>query len=245
MTVDEAIKSADRLYPNRYTVEEKLRWCREVSAAIRNEIKKIYDFIVTDTDGLRDVIDRVGFDRVESIITGEKTHPKTDVRSWYNDGRRMLPVDFRGKIKVVYLTVPEDYRYVTYRGDAQIREGVLVLPEKCGLETGDVIDVSYGGKDATFTIVGDEDGYYLGDDTIDYEGEISFEKRMCEELECDSPYDMMYVDFIIGKICYYQGDYENYNQHMSQYNSKISMYKRWRKEREAYGNMQNLRGYWS
>lgn len=40
MTVDEAIKSADRLYPNRYTVEEKLRWCREVSAAIRNEIKK-------------------------------------------------------------------------------------------------------------------------------------------------------------------------------------------------------------
>lgn len=105
---------------------------------------------------------------------------------------------------MVYLTVPEDYRYVTYRGDAQIREGVLVLPERCSLETGDVIDVSYGGKDATFTIVGDEDGYYLGDDTIDYEGEISFEKRMCEELECDSPYDMMYVDFIIGKICYYQ-----------------------------------------
>lgn len=245
MTVEEAIHSADVLYPNRYSMSEKLRWCYEVTAAIRNEIKKIYDFVVTDEQHLRETLDRVGFDRVESLITGSRTRPKTDVRTWYNNGQDILPPDFQGAVKVVYLTEPEPYRYVKYAGNGRIREGVLILPESCDLRTGDTIDICYGEQEATFPIIGDSSGYYLGDDTIDFAGELSLEKRMNEPLECEAPYDYMYVDFLLGKICYYQNDYDNYNQHMAQYNNKISMYQRWRKERDVYGSIQNLRNFWS
>lgn len=245
MTVEEAIRRADTLYPNRYSISEKLHWCDEVSATLRNEIKKIYDFIETDAAHLRETLDHIGFDRVESLITGKHTHPKTDVRTWYNNGNTILPPSFQGTIKVVYLTKPEEYRYIKYTGDGQIQEGVLILPEPCALRTGDVIDLSYGSNEKTFSVVGNDTGYYLGDASINYTGELSMHKRMTESLECESPYDDMYVDFILGKICYYQSDYENYNQHMAQYNSKIAMYQRWRKDREVYGNICNLRNYWS
>ena len=51
MELRKVIEAADALCPNPYTQEEKLRWCDEVSAGIRREIKKVYDTIETTVTG--------------------------------------------------------------------------------------------------------------------------------------------------------------------------------------------------
>lgn len=43
-----------------------------------------------------------------------------------------------------------------------------------------------------------------------------------EETPISSPYDEMYVDFLLSKCCYYQRDYDAYNRHIMLFNSKLS-----------------------
>ena len=69
-------------------------------------------------------------------------------------------------------------------------------------------------------------------------------KKLCDELECCAPYDYMYVDYLIGKMCFYQNDYESCNQHMAQYNNKIALYQRFIKARESYSDDVNFHAYW-
>lgn len=43
-----------------------------------------------------------------------------------------------------------------------------------------------------------------------------------EETAVGSPYDRMYVDFVMAKCCYYQRDYDAYNQHITAFYNKLS-----------------------
>lgn len=52
-----------------------------------------------------------------------------------------------------------------------------------------------------------------------------------EETLVSSPYDGMYIDFLLAKFCYYQRDYDAYNQHIISFNSKLEDFARWYIER--------------
>ena len=52
-----------------------------------------------------------------------------------------------------------------------------------------------------------------------------------EETIAPPPYDRMYIDFVLAKICYYQRDYDAYNQHIISFNSKLEDFARWYIER--------------
>lgn len=43
-----------------------------------------------------------------------------------------------------------------------------------------------------------------------------------DETVVPSPHDMMYVDFIMAKCCYYQRDYDAYSHHINAFNAKLS-----------------------
>ena len=45
------------------------------------------------------------------------------------------------------------------------------------------------------------------------------------------PYDVMYIDFLLAKCCYYQRDYDAYNQHIISFNSKLEDFAKWFIER--------------
>lgn len=71
-----------------------------------------------------------------------------------------------------------------------------------------------------------------------YEGDPPVQKEytgiddpMAEETIPPAPYDRMYLDFILAKICYYQRDYDAYNQHIISFNSKLEDYAKWYIER--------------
>lgn len=48
-----------------------------------------------------------------------------------------------------------------------------------------------------------------------------------DETVAPSPYDAMYIDFLLAKCCYYQRDYNAYNQHIIAFNSKLSDFAKW------------------
>ena len=42
MKIIEVIENADRLYPNSYTMQEKIKWCDELGAMLKEEYAKSY-----------------------------------------------------------------------------------------------------------------------------------------------------------------------------------------------------------
>ena len=52
-----------------------------------------------------------------------------------------------------------------------------------------------------------------------------------DETVIPAPYNLMYIDFILAKCCYYQRDYDAYNQHITAFNSRLDDYARWFIER--------------
>lgn len=68
-------------------------------------------------------------------------------------------------------------------------------------------------------------------------------RHVLEKTVCDAPYDSMYIDYVNAKICYFQHDYESYNQHMTMFNSRLLAYQAWLKEREPTGDDGKLKNW--
>lgn len=60
---------------------------------------------------------------------------------------------------------------------------------------------------------------------------------------CDTPYDIMYIDYVIAKICLYQHDFNTYNQFISLFNTRLDAYKRWRMSSPLH-QAQRLKNWW-
>lgn len=246
MNIGDVLETADRLYPNNFTIREKLGWCSDVSHTIRNEVNKRYDFIRTDADGVLDAVSKVGIDRVQSVMTKERTFPKSNVRNWSSGG--IVPDDVSGEVRVVYLINSKPFRYARYNGDITIKNNFIVFGGAHDFEDGDVILVGTAKREEPYEVTASQTGEsirLIGAAIPDYSGEAVVEKKLCDALECDAPYDYMYVDYLIGKMCFYQNDFESCNQHMAQYNNKMALYQRFIKSRDSYANDANFRGYWS
>lgn len=243
MNIGDVINTADRLYPNSFDIREKLAWCSDVSHTIRNEVNKRYDFVRTDADNVLDVIGKIGMDRVQSVMSRERIFRKSNVRSWNNG----LPEDVYGEVRVVYLIDSKPFRFEEYNGDIKLKNNFIVCEKKHSFEVGDVLLIGIEGHENDFEVTVCEVGDSIltkGDKLPEYDGEAVIVKKLCDELECCAPYDYMYVDYLIGKMCFYQNDYESCNQHMTQYNNKIALYQRFIKAREAYSDDVKFREYW-
>jgi hypothetical protein len=71
---------------------------------------------------------------------------------------------------------------------------------------------------------------YLPGTTVQ-EGYCPIEDSMEEDTVIPAPYDAMYIDFLLAKCCYYQRDYDAYNQHIVSFNSKLEDFAKWYIER--------------
>lgn len=244
MNLGEVIKKADTLYPNRYSINEKLDWCYEVSTHIRTSLDKQYINVYSHSSRLRFTVDTIGYKHIEALYCGDVKVPKSDIRSWYEEYTK-LPKSIEGDIKVVYLSRPLRYNYETYLGYATCKDGSIRLVENVYFRTGDTISIKYDGKSIECVITGGSQHNYTVKGLYDtYEGELEIKTVLNNQLECDAPYDNLYLDFLLGKICYYQSDYDGYNQHMTQYNNKLTLYEKWLKMNRTYKNTANFNGLW-
>ena len=61
-----------------------------------------------------------------------------------------------------------------------------------------------------------------------------------------APYDEMYVDFLLAKCCYYQRDYDGYNQHIVAFNSRLEDFSKWyiRRNMPKRESENRVKGWW-
>ena len=143
MELMKAIEKADMLCPNPYTLEEKLEWCDEVTAEIRRNIIKIYDVIETDINSSGELIlpDDIPFERIEAAFVGGCMLEKQDFRSFISRLKaRNYYGGFPRRIKLVYLTMPEETRTTEIKGEFNTGDNTIEMETPPFFE-GDKIDI--------------------------------------------------------------------------------------------------------
>lgn len=257
MELRKVIEAADALCPNPYTQEEKLRWCDEVSAGIRREIKKVYDTIETTVTGSGELElpDDISFEDIETAYLDGKRLDKLDFRNFARCG---LPREPRRpmRLKLVFLTRAQPVRHVSLTGTFDLGENFIKMdappfyPGDCmewvllssAEEAPDwpqaqrcyVLDLAYDGL-----VV--EDGAF----TPQTAAPLALRRVIDDVTEIDElPYDGMYVEYLLAKMALYQHDYTGYQAHMTQYNTLYDGLRRDYKSRAPAGGVSALHSYW-
>ena len=254
MELLKAIEIADSLCPNPYTQEEKLRWCEEVSAVIRREIKKIYDVVETKVSADGDVVipDEIPFEDIEAAYVNGRYMDKLDFRSFAATG-------YKGSsavLKLVYLTRPEPVRNICISGKFDISENYIkmdlppFIPEDC-LEwvilEGTDAEPDWSNAQRCYVLERTYDGLLVdeGAFTPQTAADMVIRRVIDDVTEIDEPaYDGMYVEYLLAKMALYQHDYTGYNAHMAQYNIIYDSLRRDYKSRAPLNGLSVFRNYW-
>lgn len=257
MEIMQAIERADLLCPNQYTLEEKLLWCDEVTAEIRRNIIKIYDVIEAETepDGELILPDGLPFERIESVSVGNRTMDKYDFRSFVNKQTDCKRFFQRGKVKVVYLTMPEKIRFPCIRGEFNTGVNTIDIElapfrESDKIEIVTIDDIK-DEPDWTNSVAAYVTEVHLNQIILDSDiltpqtaAKLAFRRIIDDLTEVDeAPYDGMYTEYILAKIALYQHDYVTYNAHMTQYNSLFETMRREYKTRSPLTDRANFKNY--
>ena len=258
MYINEVLRTCDVLCPNEYSDEEKYMWCDELSASLTQEHLKKYDSVTVEAeeDGSYVLPEGVTFEMIDRIIDGAREIDKRDFRSYGIEyyygprGRFVFPVRnrVRGSIDVVYLRKHEPIRSVDIDDTIKFKRNGFYL-QNTSLIEGDSVTVEIDQK--TFNNIP-----ILGVEAADAENcfitvpdnafnsvfsagetekniKCKIKRIVTDETVCDAPYDRMYVDFVNAQICYYQRDFDTYNQHMNLFNQRLSAYQAWLQQRRT------------
>lgn len=177
---------------------------------------------------------------VDRIIADGRVLRKKDAR-WCGityisapKGTEGTPISFnkkpKGAIKVIYQKKYEPVRNVDAEFKATITGNTFTV-RNCDLKVGDIIEFCsetevYMGTIKSAEVINEVTTVFTPDFTFK-EGEegkqdVCIIKHMTETTLLDEPFDTLYIDFINAKICFYQRDYENYNAHMTVFNSRLA-----------------------
>lgn len=263
MQIIDAINTADKLCPNHFTLDEKLMWCNEVSAAIRREVKKQYttiETIITSADEI-ELPDGILFSDIEMVYIGGIPIQKSDFRSlpFLNNGEliRNFGINLTTPkiLRLVYLDIPREIKSVLIKGEFNTDSGCIFGNELPFYE-GDCIlcaklddindDPNWEAADKTYIMSNDGEKILLTDDILTPETAacMALRRVIDDETEAESPYDRMYVEYILAKGSLYQHDYDGYAAHMTQYNNLFDEFKRDYKTRNPLTDMVGFRNYW-
>lgn len=256
MELLKAIEIADCLCPNPYTQKEKLRWCQELSALIRKEVKKVYDTVETCISDWGEVIipDGISFDDIEAAYINGKYMSKLDLRSFTTE-----PVKNNGTvvIKLVYLTHPEPVREICISGEYDLSENFLKIHEPpfvqgdkleyVILEEG-VTEADWSKSDTCQVLECVYDGLMMTEDCfVPQTAAKMVIRRITDDItETDGDaYDGIYVEYLLAKMALYQHDYTGYNAHMLQYNNMYDGLRRDYRSRAPLNGLSVFKNFWS
>ena len=257
MELTQVIQTADALCPNPYSQAEKLRWCDEVSAGIRREIKKIYNTVETVVNSEEELIlpDDIDFADIETAYINGKLMDKLDFRS-FAAGDALAGISFPAKLKLVFLTRAMPVRIVNLTGSFDISENFIRM-EAPELYPGDCIEwvpledlteePDWSHANRTYIVDQVYDGLVVEDNTFTPQtGALLAIRRVIDDLtEIDElPYESMYIEYLLAKMALYQRDYTGYSAHMTQYNLLWEGLKRDYKTRAPLNPVSNLKNYW-
>lgn len=240
MKITEAIERADALYPNSYAREEKLRWAYELTAMIAEKYKKEYASFefYGGTDGFH-LPPSVLEEDIEGLYADGVWHDKTDERSFWQ------LIENEKNIKVVYKLRPKPYEETVHEGVFYVKGNSIVIPDT-HFRTGDCLAIGQGEECTDYYIFDVQGDMYFFKDNFPFQGDTPLIVRyiVTADTPIPAPYDGIYINYLLGKIAYYQNDYEEQNKHMAQFNAKLSDYAKWYKQTNPIKTKISFRNVW-
>ena len=232
MYIGEVIRRAQSYCPSEYDINEMYSWCDEVSSMLAIEDRNVFvkETFTPTSDGSILLPGDVKFENVYSVTVDGKELRKEDLRNIENKKFSRYPVE------VVYLKPYSPIRAVSYKGDITVdKESSLIILDSNIFRAGDTLDITIGDETVQVQVfeINFNDGMCemcVTTGKLDGLPEMGFaqiERVVTDKTVCDAPYDSMYIDYIIAKICIYQRDFNTYNQFMASFNSRLNAYKKW------------------
>lgn len=258
MELLQVIKAADALCPNPFSQEEKLRWCDEVSGAIRREIKKIYNTVEVRANSQEELElpDDIDFADIETAYVNGKLMDKVDFRS-FADGTVPKGISFPATIRLVFLTRAMPVRIVNIKGNFDVSENFIKVAD-VNLYPGDCIEwvlLSDSNEEpdwekANRTYIVDQvyDGLVVEENAFTPQtgAPLAIRRVIDDMTEIDElPYESMYIEYLLAKMALYQRDYVAYSAHTTQYNLLWEGLRRDYKTRAPMNPVSGLRNYWT
>ena len=254
MKITDAILSADRFIPNRFTLREKLNWCNELSAMLSQEICKSYDYIECNVeDGLIPSLpDGLNFEMIESVVVNGVAYTKSDLRSF--DNSLIMPHGDGTRVRVVYLKKYMPIRSVELEGEYSV-SGDFIGISNPPLKEGDLIkiitkfneDGSPDTESAVYTYVFEvtADGIRISD-CLEESGSVNMliSRVLTDETLAPMPYDKMYTEYLLSKYALHSGDYDGYRSFSEQFNITLRAYADWHKSRNPLCRTSRFNNYW-
>lgn len=258
MYIEEVLKICDMLYPNSYTNEEKYLWCDELSDMLALKYNTAYEKKeLFEKDGWLTLPDGVTASLIKKLICGGEEI--TDLESYgiicrERDGRAELTLPEKGgfrRIYAVFIVPHKKIRNAVFEGEAEFGEGFFKISKNIFC-AGDKLEITVDEQkydDITVLDTREENGGFVFSIRAGLlpEGrhECKIRRKITDRTACIPPYDSMYIDYILGKICYYQNDFAACNNHMSSFNSRLEDYACWLKKNPVTGyEKARLRNWW-
>ena len=138
-----------------------------------------------------------------------------------------------GTVRVVYRVNPEPYHIDNYEGTYLVEGASITVPDSW-YGKGDRVRITCGTDVVErYVMEVHNDRYvFMQNEDFPWQGqqELKLEEILTVETPMLPPHDSMYIDYLLGKIAFYQNDLEEYNKHMSEYNAKLEDYAKWYKQ---------------
>jgi hypothetical protein len=268
MYINDVIRKARSYFPSEYDLTELYCWCDEVSAMLSVIDRPTYRervFSVSD-DGTILLPDGVTIENIEKIIVSGRELRKSDMRTFGNKTVNIkgalprsedVPPARSAYATIVYQAPYRAIRLSRYNGEASVdKDAGVIYINTNDFHTGDTLILQINGQTISdIPLLGIEYNTDLGkyelhsvpealsevDETESESATIT--RVVTEKTVCDSPFDSMYIDYILAKIGMYQRDYTAYNQYMQSFNSRLAAYKKWIAERLPKGHSE-LINWW-
>jgi len=238
MNIIDLIKTCDTMFPNEYSLTEKLMWCDELGALLTREHYSTFEMVSAKaTNGEYTLPDGFTVLDIERVIVGGKMIKKSDLAKHQiyfvqgNNGICIKGQGISGNIKLLCRPKYKSIRSIELVGvQMSINGSVISLPQ-APFEIGDIVEIGLDGevicaaigdtktnRDKTIEIILDAElpvqGNCIGD----------IKRLITDKPVCSAPFDTMYYDFINAKICFNQRDFDTYNKHMAVFNSRLEDY---------------------
>lgn len=254
MYINDVIRQVRNFYPSEYDLMEMYLWCNEVNAMLTvSERVSVQEAVLpVMDDGSVLLPEGVDMEHVTAVFCGgvqlernvlaEFARPVMHVK-----GRCGFIINRDNRIRdssvtVVYEEPYKPIRLIKYKGEVTLYPTQNKLKMyRCEFIPGDTVIISIGDADinnvqimhaeadpddAAAYILHTNDGA-LDDAAVTHSEKAVIRRYVTDKTICGAPFDTMYVDYILSKICYYQHDSNGYNQHLSSFNDKLDQYRRW------------------
>ncbi len=262
MYIEQVINACDTFYPNPYTKEEKYFWCDELSELLTLKFNTQYvKSELFEADGKYLLPEGVSASMLDKIICGNQILKKQDFREFgilCADTKRGCEISIPDqksfkRVYAIYIKPYEKIRSIEFEGVLEFGENYFLIGDNI-LRVGDILKITVGEN--TF-----EDVFVLSLSEDDESGMIKagvagavfetgekacrIERKVMEKTIAPPPYDGMYIDFVLGRICYFQNDFNTCNNHMMLFNSKLADYDKWLKSHPIVDySVSKIRNWW-